>query len=105
MRIFVAGATGAIGRQLVPMLLEAGHRVTGTTRSAEKADGLRSIGADAVVVDAFHANALCDAVAAARPQVVIHQLTDLGPASTPTSCGPTRLLRRGQVRQLGGEQK
>ncbi len=94
MRIFVAGATGAIGRQLVPMLLEAGHRVTGTTRSAEKADGLLSIGADAVVVDAFHANALCDAVAAARPQVVIHQLTDLAAGFDPDQLRANTLLRR-----------
>ena len=77
MRVFVAGAAGAIGRQLVPMLIEAGHVVTGTTRSAERAGWLRSQGAHPVVVDALDADALKAAVVDARPDVVIHQLTDL----------------------------
>jgi nucleoside-diphosphate-sugar epimerase len=76
-RIFLAGASGAIGRRLTPLLLAAGHDVTGTTRSDEKAAELRALGAAAAVVDVFDVRALRDAVAAARPDVVIHQLTDL----------------------------
>jgi len=77
MKIFLAGATGAIGSRLVPLLVEAGHQVTGTTRSAAKADALRAAGIGPVVVDVFDAPALARAVVAARPEVVIHQLTDL----------------------------
>jgi nucleoside-diphosphate-sugar epimerase len=77
MRIFLAGAGGAIGRRLTPLLVSAGHQVTGTTRSPEKADALRAIGAEPTVVDVFDAGAVLQAVAAARPDAVIHQLTDL----------------------------
>lgn len=77
MRIFLAGASGVIGRRLTPLLLSAGHSVTGTTRSAEKAEALRRSGAAAVVVDVFDRKALHDAVMQAKPDVVIHQLTDL----------------------------
>jgi nucleoside-diphosphate-sugar epimerase len=76
-RVFVAGATGAIGRQLLPMLLAAGHEVTGMTRSEERAEGIRAQGAEAVVCDALDAPACGAAVVAARPDVVVHQLTDL----------------------------
>jgi nucleoside-diphosphate-sugar epimerase len=76
-RIFLAGASGAIGRRLTPLLLAAGHTVTGTTRSAAKATDLQARGIEAVVVDIFDAAALRDAVMRARPEVVIHQLTDL----------------------------
>lgn len=75
MKIFLAGATGALGRQLVPTLRAAGHEVAGTTRSAAKADELRKAGAEPVVLDALDAAAVRDAVVAARPDVVIHQLT------------------------------
>jgi nucleoside-diphosphate-sugar epimerase len=77
MRIFLAGASGAIGRRLAPLLVAAGHDVTGTTRSADKAEELKKRGVNAVVVDVFDAGALRDAVVAARPDIVIHQLTDL----------------------------
>jgi nucleoside-diphosphate-sugar epimerase len=77
MRIFLAGAGGAIGRRLVPLLRAAGHDVVGTTRSADKAAGLRALGAEPVVVDVFDAAALTPAVQEAAPQVVMHQLTDL----------------------------
>jgi len=76
-RIFLAGASGAIGRRLTPLLLAAGHTVSGTTRSAGKAEELHARGVEAVVVDVFDAAALRDAVVRARPEVVIHQLTDL----------------------------
>jgi nucleoside-diphosphate-sugar epimerase len=76
-RIFLAGATGVIGRRLAAMLLEAGHAVTGTTRSSDKADALRAMGVEPVIVDVFDTEALARAVAAARPEIVIHQLTDL----------------------------
>src|SRR5215467_3205430 len=77
MKVFLAGAAGAIGRRLVPLLIEAGHSVTGTTRSGESASELRARGVTAVVVDALDAAALRDAVVRARPDVVMHQLTDL----------------------------
>ena len=77
MRVFLAGAGGAIGRRLTPLLVKAGHQVTGTTRSADKAGALRAMGAEPVVVDVFDAEALKRAVAAAKPDAVIHQLTDL----------------------------
>ena len=77
MKIFLAGAGGANGRRLTPLLRAAGHRVTGTTRSADKADTLAKLGAEPVVVDVFDAAALARAVKAAAPQAIIHQLTDL----------------------------
>jgi nucleoside-diphosphate-sugar epimerase len=77
MRIFLAGATGAIGRRLVPLLVQAGHQVTGSTRSVEKAAGLRAAGVMPVVLDALKADAVQAAVLGARPEVLIHQLTDL----------------------------
>jgi nucleoside-diphosphate-sugar epimerase len=77
MRIFLAGATGAIGKRLVPLLVEAGHEVVGTTRSASKAETLRAAGVEPAVVDVFDAAAVSRAVAAARPDIVLHQLTDL----------------------------
>lgn len=77
MKVFVAGATGAIGRPLVRQLLAAGHRVTGMTRSREKARALEAAGAEAAVCDAFDRDGVAEAMAGARPEAVIHQLTDL----------------------------
>jgi nucleoside-diphosphate-sugar epimerase len=77
LRIFLAGASGAIGRRLTPLLLAAGHQVTGSTRSAETARQLDASGIRALVVDVFDAAALRDAVLHASPEIVIHQLTDL----------------------------
>jgi len=87
-RIFLAGATGAIGRRLVPLLVNAGHSVVGITRSPEKAAILNDAGADPVVVDVFDAPALARAVKDARPEVVIHQLTDL-----PHGLDPAKMVR------------
>jgi nucleoside-diphosphate-sugar epimerase len=77
MRIFLAGASGAIGRRLMPLLVRAGHQVTGTTRSIEAARDIERAGVKPAVVDVFDARALAAAVRDARPDVVIHQLTDL----------------------------
>ena len=77
MNIFVAGASGVIGLPLLKLLRDAGHAVTGTTRSPSKAGTIEALGARAVVVDVFDAEALRRAVVAAKPEVVIHQLTDL----------------------------
>ncbi len=77
MRVLVAGATGVVGRQLVPQRIAAGHQVTATTRSEGKAAGLRAAGADVAVVDGLDALAVGEAVARAEPDVVIHQMTAL----------------------------
>ena len=77
MKVFVAGAAGVVGRRLVLLLRQARHTVTGTTRSAGKAKALRALGVEPVIVDAFDAPALHRALAAARPDAVMHQLTDL----------------------------
>jgi 2-alkyl-3-oxoalkanoate reductase len=76
-RVFLAGATGVIGRQLVPRLIAAGHEVTGTTRSPQRAAELEASGAEAIVLDALDRGAVHDAVAAVAPEAVIHQLTAL----------------------------
>jgi nucleoside-diphosphate-sugar epimerase len=99
-RIFLAGASGAIGRPLIAMLVAAGHEVTGTTRSDERAAGIRAAGAHAVIVDIFDAEAMTTAMAASRPDVVIHQVTDLTlrPGASLTD---EQLARNAQVREVG----
>jgi len=77
MKVFVAGASGAIGRPLVRQLVAAGHDVTGMTRSEDRAAEIREAGADAVVCDVFDAAALAAAVRRAAPEVVVHELTAL----------------------------
>ena len=77
MNIFVAGATGVVGRALVPQLVGRGHEVVGMTRSASKQDLVRALGARAVVADALDADAVAQAVASAEPEVIVHQLTAL----------------------------
>jgi nucleoside-diphosphate-sugar epimerase len=77
MRIFLAGASGVIGRALVPLLVADGHEVAGTTRGEARAELVRGLGAEPVVVDVYDAEALRDAVVAFAPDLVIHQLTDL----------------------------
>jgi nucleoside-diphosphate-sugar epimerase len=77
MRIFVAGATGAIGRPLVAALVTAGHTVIGLTRTAAKAESIRQMGAEPVVADGLDAVAIRAAIDSTRPDVIIHQMTDL----------------------------
>lgn len=77
MKVFVAGASGAVGRYLVPLLLEAGHTVTAITRSEEHARYIREIGAQAALADALDRSAVFVAMKAAAPDAVMHQLTDL----------------------------
>lgn len=77
MRIFLAGASGVIGTRLVPLLVEQGHVVAGMTRSAEKADTVRKLGAEPVVCDVYDEPRLTEAVKAFAPDLLMHQLTDL----------------------------
>src|SRR5918995_737387 len=77
MKVFVAGATGALGRQLVPRLVGNGHDVTGMTRTDSKRDLVRSLGARPAVADALDPDAVARAVAEAEPEVIVHELTDL----------------------------
>ena len=81
MKVFVAGATGALGKQLVPMLVAEGHEVTGMTRTAAKQDLVRELGARPVVADALDPEAVAQAVAAGEPEVVIHELTAIDVSS------------------------
>jgi nucleoside-diphosphate-sugar epimerase len=82
-RVFLAGATGVIGRRLLPRLRSAGHEVTAMTRSEERVAGLREAGATPVVTDVYDAEGLRAAVERARPEVMVHELTDLPPALDP----------------------
>jgi nucleoside-diphosphate-sugar epimerase len=77
MKIFVAGATGAVGARLVPMLVDAGHDVVAMTRSPQKSEALRALGAEPVVADGLDRAAVMQAVLRAEPEVVIHQMTAL----------------------------
>ena len=91
MKVFLAGATGVLGKQLVPQLVARGHEVVGMTRSASKQDLVRSLGARPVVADALDADAVAQAVTAAEPEVIVHQLTALsGPMSIRDARHPDR---------------
>jgi 2-alkyl-3-oxoalkanoate reductase len=102
-RVFVAGASGAIGRPLVPQLVAAGHEVTGMTRRPERAEAITAAGGKGVVCDVFERGALQRVVAEAQPDVVLHQLTALPPAldiSKPETYTPTNRLRTEGTRNL-----
>jgi nucleoside-diphosphate-sugar epimerase len=99
-KLFLAGATGVIGRRLVPLLLQRGWHVTGTTRSSEKAETLAAAGAEPVVVDVFDARAIELAVARAQPAVVLHELTDLPPALDPAHMADA-IARNARIRSEG----
>jgi nucleoside-diphosphate-sugar epimerase len=99
-RVFLAGASGAVGRRLVPLLRDAGYDVFGTTRSAAKAKGLTAAGVTPVVVDVFDAPALSKAVVESRPAIVIHQLTDLPPGLDPALMAEAT-VRNARIRSEG----
>src|SRR3954470_21830248 len=99
-RVFVAGASGVIGRRLVPLLRQRGYDVAGTTRSHARAAELERLGARPVVVDVFDREGLARALAAIRPSVVIHQLTDLAGGFAPDQLGETR-ARNARLRGEG----
>jgi nucleoside-diphosphate-sugar epimerase len=104
MRVFVAGATGAIGRQIVPMLVRAGRDVTGLARSASTAKTIRAMGGEVALADALDAPGLNAAVRAAAPEVVVHELTAIPPRVDPRRFAeefePTNRLRREGTRNL-----
>jgi 2-alkyl-3-oxoalkanoate reductase len=91
MKVFVAGATGVLGRALVPQLVARGHEVVGMTRSVSKQDLVRRLGARPVVADALDPDAVAEAVASAEPEVIVHELTALsGPMSMREARHPER---------------
>jgi 2-alkyl-3-oxoalkanoate reductase len=103
MRVFVAGASGAIGRPVVHQLVAAGHEVTGTTRSEERAEAIRAAGGRAVICDALDAAAMHAAVTEARPEVIVHELTALPRRFNPRDkqmYAPTNRVRREGTRNL-----
>jgi nucleoside-diphosphate-sugar epimerase len=97
MRIFVAGATGVIGVRLLPLLVDAGHEVTGMTRTVAKASGIEATGASAVIRDVYDAAAVHDSVVAKRPEILINALSDL-PDEIPSG-GPSG--RNARIRREG----
>lgn len=99
-RIFLAGASGVIGRRLTPLLLAHGHSVWAATRSPDNGEFLRKLGARPVVVDVFDAEALATAVLDARPEIVIHQLTDLAVVHDPAKRS-NALARNARIRDEG----
>lgn len=102
MRVFVAGATGVIGSRVVPLLVVEGHVVAGMTRTAGKADLIRSAGAEPVVCDVYAADALSAAVQAFRPDRILHLLTDLpdDPAELPARLSGNARIRVEGTRNL-----
>ncbi|HYH89486.1 MAG TPA: NAD(P)-dependent oxidoreductase [Solirubrobacteraceae bacterium] len=104
MKVFVAGATGVLGRELVPQLVARGHEVVGMTRSASKQDLVRSLGARPVVADALDPDAVAQAVASAEPEVIVHQLTALsGQMSVREARHPDRSLAATMTNRLRTE--
>jgi 2-alkyl-3-oxoalkanoate reductase len=104
MKVFVAGATGVLGRALVPQLVARGHEVVGMTQSASKQDLVRSLGARPVVADALDPDAVAQAVASAEPEVIVHQLTALsGPFSVRDARRPDRSFAATMTNRLRTE--
>ncbi|HEY7639004.1 MAG TPA: NAD(P)-dependent oxidoreductase [Steroidobacteraceae bacterium] len=99
-KVFLAGAAGTIGKRLVPLLIQRGWQVVGTTRSAEKAQALAAAGVQPVVVDVFDARAIERAVVEARPAVVLHELSDL-PAGLDPAHLPDAIVRNARIRSGG----
>src|SRR6266545_6763793 len=104
MKVFVAGASGALGVQLVPKLVAAGHEVVGMTRTASKQDGLRALGARPVVADALDPDAVARVVGEAEPEVIVHQLTAFSaPMSTMDMRHPERSFAMTMTNRLRTE--
>ena len=99
-RVFVAGASGAIGRRLCPLLVDEGWSVVGTTRSLKKAPILRDIGVEPAIVDVFDEALLLEIIRKAQPEIVVHQLTDLPPALDPKKMAEA-LARNARLREIG----
>jgi nucleoside-diphosphate-sugar epimerase len=107
MRVFVAGASGTVGRRLVPRLVSAGHPVVGLTRSSAKADAIRQAGGEAAIADAFSRAGIVAAVASTKPDVVVHEMTSLSAAIdlrrfNQTFAVTNRLRTEGLVNLLAG---
>jgi nucleoside-diphosphate-sugar epimerase len=100
MKVLIAGATGAVGKPLSQLLVADGWQVTGTTRKPDRATKLRTLGVEPVLVDIFDADQLRAVVVAARPDVVIHQLTDLPPGLPPAEMEAGR-ARNARIREEG----
>jgi nucleoside-diphosphate-sugar epimerase len=100
MKVFLAGATGVVGRRLMVLLRQAGHEVAGTTRSEAKAAALHAIGGVPVLVDVYDADKLKLAVYAVQPDVIIHQLTDLPQVIDPSTM-PAALEANARLRIKG----
>lgn len=98
MRIFLAGASGVIGQRLTPMLVEAGHVVAGTTRSAEKSELVRGLGCEPVVIDVYDAQELRGTVVDFAPDLVMYQLTDLPDDASQI---PERAAANARIREEG----
>jgi nucleoside-diphosphate-sugar epimerase len=99
-KILVAGAGGVVGRRLTPLLQQSGYEIFGTTRSPVRAAELRKSGVRPIVLDVFDQRAVVDAVAEVRPEVVIHQLTDLSGGFAPEQQAET-LARNSRIRIEG----
>jgi NAD(P)H-binding len=102
MRIFLAGGTGVIGTRLIPRLAAAGHEITATTRRAERAERLSLLGARPAVIDVYDAEGLVSAVQQARPDVILHELTDLSDYDTDANA---RLRREGTANLIAAAEQ
>ena len=100
MKIFVAGASGVIGKRLLPKLIEAGHQVTAMSRTAKNAEGIKAMGAHFVMGDAFNGGAMNSLLANAKPDVVIHQMSSLPDRIEPSDVA-TQLAENDRLRVLG----
>jgi uncharacterized protein YbjT (DUF2867 family) len=98
-KVFLAGATGVLGVRLVPLLVDAGHDVVGTTRSSAKADLLAELGATPVVCDVYDREHLVEIAVAAEPELVMHQLTAL--PDNPDDLGPDAFAANARIRTQG----
>ncbi|MEA2657687.1 MAG: hypothetical protein QOF64_265, partial [Candidatus Binatota bacterium] len=99
-KVFLAGAAGAIGRRLAPLLVDANYEVFGTTRSAAKAAELESAGAKPVIIDVFDGPVLSLVMATVQPDIIMHQLTDLALGLDPKLMDEAR-IRNARIRSEG----